>query len=91
MNGQVHIDIDIAAQILEELMDALEKGEMTSIILTREGKPAAKLILPSSGSGSTRNSSSFGANLSPSSTFLANTGGTDHSNVGTASDRKRAP
>jgi antitoxin (DNA-binding transcriptional repressor) of toxin-antitoxin stability system len=49
MTGQVYIDIEIAAAILENLLDALANGEMISIILTKEGQPSAKLVPPSSG------------------------------------------
>jgi len=91
MTGQVHIDIEIAADILEDLLDVLANGEMTSIVLTREGKPAAKLVPPSSGPASTRLTSSPNTSLPRSSTLLAETGGADYNKVGaTACDRERA-
>lgn len=90
MTGQVHIDIEIAADILEDLLDALARGEMTSIILTREGKPAAKLVPPSSRSASTRHTSSLSTTFSRYSTLRTDTGGTDSNKVGTASEREKA-
>jgi antitoxin (DNA-binding transcriptional repressor) of toxin-antitoxin stability system len=82
MTGQVHIDIEIAADILEDLMDALANGEMTSIVLTREGRPAAKLVPPSSGLATTRLASSPSTSPSRSSMLRADTGGADRKTVG---------
>jgi antitoxin (DNA-binding transcriptional repressor) of toxin-antitoxin stability system len=91
MTGQVHIDIEIAADILEDLMDALANGEMTSIVLTKEGRPAAKLVPPSSRSASMRLATSPKTSVSRSSTLLAEAGGANRKLVGaTACDRKQA-
>ncbi len=91
MTGQVYIDIEIAADILEDLLDVLANGEMTSIVFSREGKPAAKLVPPSSGSASTQLASFPSTKLSRSSTLLAVTGGADCNRIGAAGfDRERA-
>lgn len=44
MSKDVSIDIEHAAADLERLFDALENGEISSIVLTRDGKPAARLV-----------------------------------------------
>lgn len=44
MSKDISIEIEHAAADLEQLFDALENGEISSIILTRYGKPAARLL-----------------------------------------------
>jgi hypothetical protein len=51
MAQTMEIEIDTAAGVLEELMDALASGTITGIVLTRNGKAAARLAPPDSSSG----------------------------------------
>lgn len=87
MTGQIHIDIEIGANVLEKLLDALSRGEMTSIILTRERKPAARLAPPSSGAAPDRQASFPSRFLTP----MVGSSAADYNEVGGASDRRRAP
>ena len=44
MADKVEIEIEAAADVLEELMDALSNGTITEVVFTRNGKPAARLV-----------------------------------------------
>jgi antitoxin (DNA-binding transcriptional repressor) of toxin-antitoxin stability system len=49
MAEKMEIDIEAAADVLEELMDALANGTITAVVLTRNGTAAARLVSIDSG------------------------------------------